>query len=129
MLRGIRAVIIVATLTSFLPRPAHGQAAAINGEINGAVTDVSGAAVARAVIEIVSLETGFKQSVMTTESGLYRFRLLPLGTYDLKTQAAGFTDARRTGIVVNAGATVTVSVSLEVAGEHAGRGYRCRRQR
>lgn len=116
MLRGIRALVIVAALTSFLPRLAHGQAAAINGEINGSVTDVSGAAVARAVIEIVNSETGFKQSVMTTESGLYSFRLLPLGTYHLKTQAAGFDDARRTGIVVNAGATVTVNVSLEVAG-------------
>ena len=51
-----------------------------------------------------------------TESGLYRFTLLPLGTYDLLGQAVGFADARRAGVTVNAGATITVNISLQIAG-------------
>jgi len=39
-----------------------------------------------------------------------------LGTYDLLGQAVGFEDARRAGVTVNAGATVTVNISLQIAG-------------
>src|SRR3954454_22449059 len=87
---------------------AHGQSAAINGEITGTVTDPSGAAIAGAVIQISNLAKGFKRETKVTESGLYRFTLLPLGTSDLVGQAVGFADAHRTGVPVNAGATVTV---------------------
>ena len=50
------------------------------------------------------------------ESGLYRFTLLPLGSYDLLGQAVGFADAHRSGVTVNAGVTVTVNISLQIAG-------------
>ncbi|PWU12208.1 MAG: hypothetical protein C5B51_01120 [Terriglobia bacterium] len=94
----------------------YGQAAAINGEVTGTVSDPSGAAVSGATVQIANQGTGFKQSAKTTDAGLYRFTLLPLGTYDLTVQAAGFGEASRTGIAVTAGATVTVDVALAVAG-------------
>jgi len=94
----------------------HSQAAAINGEILGSITDASGAAVAGAVVQIVNQGTGFEQATRTTDSGLYRFSLVPLGTYELMAQAAGFADVHQTDILVNAGATVTVNVPLQIAG-------------
>jgi hypothetical protein len=94
----------------------YGQASAVNGEVTGTVTDASGAAVAGATVQIANTGTGFKQSTKSTDTGLYRFTLLPLGNYDLTVQAAGFADVSRSGIVVNAGATVTVDVPLQVAG-------------
>src|SRR5262249_43167271 len=42
--------------------------------------------------------------------------LLPIGAYDLKVHANGFSDARVTGINVRTGASVTINVPLLVAG-------------
>jgi hypothetical protein len=94
----------------------YGQASAINGEITGTVTDPSGAAIAGANVQITNPATGFKQSTTTTDTGLYRFTLLPLGSYDLQADAAGFATARRSGIQVNAGAIVTADIPMQVAG-------------
>ena len=116
MLRKLRVLAIVAAAASSLPQLAYGQAAAVNGEISGSVTDTTGAAISGAMVQIVNPGTGFKQATRTEGSGLFRFALLPLGTYELTAQAVGLADERRTGIVVNAGATVTVNVSLQVAG-------------
>src|ERR1017187_617572 len=76
-----------------------GQASAINGEITGTVTDPSGAAISNAVVQIGNTDTGFKLSTKTGESGLYRFTVLPLGTYDIAAQAPGFarSEERRVG--------------------------------
>ena len=112
----MRLLALVAGAAATIQPLAHGQSAAINGEITGTVTDPSGAAIAGAVIQISNPATGFKREIKAAESGLYRFTLLPLGTYDLLGQAVGFADARRSGVTVNAGATVTVNISLQIAG-------------
>src|SRR2546427_2503570 len=92
------------------------QTSAINGEITGTVTDASGAAVSGATVNATNTETGFKQSAKTADTGLYRLTLLPIGTYQLDVQAAGFGAAKRTGIVLMAGQTATVDIPLSVAG-------------
>ena len=60
--------------------------------------------------------TGFKQSVKTGETGVYRLTLLPLGTYEVEAQAAGFATSRHTGVELNAGAVRTVDIALSLAG-------------
>lgn len=95
---------------------AFAQTGAMNGEIAGTVTDPSGAALPGATVEVTNTGTGYKQSVKTSDAGLYRFSLLPLGTYDLNATASGFAAYRQTGIVLNAGATATVDVTLRIAG-------------
>src|ERR1035438_7311722 len=84
---GIIALIVGATVTT--APLVLGQSAAIDGEIIGTVMDPSGAGVAGAVVQIVNVATGFKQATRAAQSGLYRFSLLPVGTYDLTTQAVG----------------------------------------
>jgi hypothetical protein len=116
MFRTLRTLLLAGAAAACLTQLLHGQTAAINGELSGTVTDASGAAIAQAVVQIVNPGTGFKQATRTADSGLYRLGLLPLGTYDLTVQAPGFTEARHTGIVVNAGAAITVNVPLQVSG-------------
>jgi hypothetical protein len=116
MLRTILRLAVVVSAASCFPLLAYWQAAAINGEITGSITDASGRAVPGATVQIVNPATGFEQAVRTEAPGLYRFRLLPIGTYELEAHARGFANAHRTGIIVNAGATVTVNVPLEVEG-------------
>jgi len=93
-----------------------GQASAMNGEISGTVTDPTGSVIANAAVNITNLGTGFRQTGKTGDSGRFRFNLLPLGKYELEVEVPGFTPGRRSGIEVNAGASITVNVPMQVAG-------------
>ena len=110
-----RFILLLAVALAILSN-CFGQASAINGEITGTVTDASGAALPNATVEAVNLQTGFKQTVKTSDTGLYRLTLLPLGSYEVSAQAAGFAESRKTGIAVNAGGIATVDMGLQVSG-------------
>ena len=74
------------------------------------------AAISGATVQVTNVDTGFKQSTKTGDTGLYRFTVLPLGTYDVEAQASGFGATRRTGIALSAGATATMDITVSVAG-------------
>lgn len=93
-----------------------GQAAAINGQIEGTVTDQTGAVVANAKVTAENIETGFRRETATTAEGLYRFAVLPLGTYKVSVDVAGFRPYRREGVSLNAGSIATVDIALQVGG-------------
>src|SRR5262249_3666917 len=76
----------------------------------------TGAAVAGATVNATNNETGYKLSTKTADTGLYRLTLLPLGTYEIDVQAAGFGAAKRTGVALMGGQTATVDIPLNVAG-------------
>jgi hypothetical protein len=92
----------------------YAQSSAINGSIEGTVMDPSGAAVSGATVEVVNTATGFRRSVVTDSSGVYRFTLLPLGPYEVVCKAAGFNEVKNTGVVLNAGSTATVDLQLSL---------------
>jgi hypothetical protein len=91
-----------------------GQAAALNGQIEGTVTDPAGAAIPGAEVKITNTGTGLTRTVQTNDSGFYRFAVLPLGTYEVAVSAKGFATETRAGIGLSAGATATVNVGLGV---------------
>jgi uncharacterized membrane protein len=66
------------------------QSQALNGQIEGTVLDQVNAAVPNAVITVANVETGATRTVTTGESGVYRFPLLPLGTYRITAEATSF---------------------------------------
>jgi hypothetical protein len=92
------------------------QTAAVNGQIEGTVTDASGGTVPNADVKITNSDTGFAQSAKTNDSGFYRFPLLPLGSYRVAVTSPGFAPYEQTGVTLSAGATATVNVSLGVSG-------------
>jgi hypothetical protein len=92
------------------------QSQALNGQIEGTVSDQNNAAVPNAVITVTNIETGATRTVTTDESGVYRFPLLPLGTYRITAEAANFKKLVRDGITLATGQTSTVDLSLP-AGE------------
>ncbi len=91
------------------------QTAAINGQIEGTVTDPANATVANAPVKITNTGTGFVQTQNTNDQGFFRFPLLPLGNYNLQITSGGFSDYEQTGITVSAGGIVTRNISLTVA--------------
>src|SRR5689334_23799505 len=93
-------VVFLVCLGLVLASMGFAQTSAMNGEISGTVTDPSGAAIAGATVNATNTVTGYKLSTKTADTGLYRLTLLPLGTYDIEVQAAGFGATKRTGIPV-----------------------------
>src|SRR5205807_5500364 len=109
--------LLLAAVVLVLAMPAcFGQASAINGQIEGTVTDPTGAVVPGATVTIENVNTGFRRELKTDSSGFFRFTVLPLGTYDLKVTTSGFSGETRKGIVIDAGTTATVDMALRVGG-------------
>ena len=109
-------IILMALLFAVVPVTVFGQASAINGQITGTVSDATGAPIAGAKVTAENINTGFTQISETGPSGLYRFSVLPLGRYNVRAESAGFAPVKQTGIELNAGATATQDIKLEVKG-------------
>jgi hypothetical protein len=91
----------------------NAQSQALNGQIEGVVTDATGAAIPNASITIKNVETGSERQVTSDESGVYRAPLLPLGTYQVTVEMANFKRLVREGITLTTGQTATVNLGLE----------------
>src|SRR6185369_6230370 len=65
------------------------------GSIEGTVTDPSGAVVPGATLTVSNAENGITLTTQTNQDGLYRFAVLPVGTYDLSVQRPGFASLTR----------------------------------
>ncbi len=91
----------------------YAQSQALNGQIEGVVTDANGAVVPNASITVRNIETGAERQLTSDESGIYRAPLLPLGTYRITVESANFKRLIREGITVNTGQSATVNLTLE----------------
>lgn len=90
------------------------QSQALNGQIEGTVSDQKNAKIANALITATNIETGAIRTIQTDESGIYRFPLLPLGTYRISAEAAGFKKFVCERIILEVGQTVTIDIKLEI---------------
>src|SRR6266581_7002370 len=103
-------LVFVAALVSC---PLAGQE--VTGNITGAVTDSSGAAVANARVTVTATALGLVlRALESNEVGLYSATLLPVGTYSVTVEAGGFKKATRGGIELDANAKYTADFRLEV---------------
>lgn len=93
-----------------------GQSQALNGQIEGAVTDANGAAIPNAAITITNTGTGASRSITSGDDGIYRAPLLPLGSYRVTVDAANFKKLVREGITLTTGQTATVDLILQPGG-------------
>jgi len=73
----------------------YGQA---NGIISGTVSDATASAVAGAKVVISAQALGLTRASTTDESGHYLVPLLPVGTFTVSVEFAGFQPARQQGI-------------------------------
>ncbi len=86
------------------------------GLIQGTVTDSTGAVMAQASVVAAKTATGIETSRETNKTGLYVLPLLPAGAYSVTVKAAGFQTLTRTNVVVDALASVTLDLQLQVGG-------------
>lgn len=114
--RSLAAIAMVAAVSIFGVLTSNGQSQAINGQIEGIVSDSNGAAVPNATVTVRNIGTGSERSVTTDTGGVYRVPLLPLGTYRVTIEAQGFKRYVQEGIILTTGSIATVRASLEAGG-------------
>ncbi|HZQ51506.1 MAG TPA: carboxypeptidase regulatory-like domain-containing protein [Bryobacteraceae bacterium] len=90
------------------------QSSVATANLNGTVTDPSGAAIVGAKITARNTETGFVRQTVTTDVGLYSLTDLPVGTYDLTVEQPGFSTAVRNNVRLTVGSASTLNIQMEV---------------
>jgi hypothetical protein len=81
--------------------------------IRGAVTDPTGAVIASAKVTVKGEATGLTRTAATNSAGIYSFPDLPVGTYSVAIEFAGFRPATTTNIVLNVADVREVNVQMQ----------------
>src|SRR5580765_1122732 len=107
----LRDVVIGACVLLLTCSLARAQATA---ELNGRVTDESGAVLPGVTVTVTQTDTGFTRTVASEANGTWVITNLPTGPYRLEISLQGFKSHVQTGIVLQVGASPTINVSLAV---------------
>lgn len=87
------------------------------GVITGTVKDASGAVVPGAQVTAVQTSTNTNFKTNTTSAGDFTVPSLPVGTYRVRVDSAGFKSFVATDVEVQPGSTVRVDATLEIGTE------------
>lgn len=85
----------------------------VSGEINGTLTDPSGAVVPGGTVTLKNLDTGATQTTTTNGTGAYRFNFLKPGSYQISVTQSGFQQVQRT-VQVSVGQSTRSDLRLAV---------------
>jgi hypothetical protein len=88
--------------------------ASVGGSISGIVKDPAGSLLPGATVSIRELNTGQVYKTRTDGRGHYTFPVLPVGKYELDVEGLGFESCRRSGVVLDTSAELTLDASLQV---------------
>ena len=108
--RPLRSWLLLSLLLLGLPFYGFAQTATIVGT----VTDPSGSVVLNVAITATHVETGRVQSAKTSDAGQYILTDLPIGHYNLKAQASGFSVAQKNDVVLNVGDRTRIDFEMKV---------------
>ena len=106
----------VAAILAALAIAAPALAQQTTGNITGRILDDQSAAVPGVTVTGRNTETGFTRIDVSDAEGVYRLTALPVGTYDITAEIAGFSRFDRKGIVLSVGQTLDVGINLKLAG-------------
>jgi hypothetical protein len=84
------------------------------GTISGTVQDQSGAVVAGANVKATNPATSYNRETTSATNGFYRFDQLPVGTYTISVEAAGFKKSVTQAVALSVNDSLTLDVKLEV---------------
>jgi hypothetical protein len=83
-------------------------------QLTGSILDKSGAAIPGATVTVAQTGTGYRQVVKSGATGEYRFPSLPVGSYRLTVEIAGFNTYVQDGIALSVGQAANQPVTLAV---------------
>ena len=100
---------VLALFTSF-------AAAQSASQLNGSVTDPSGATVPGAKIVLTNTATGLQRTATSNSGGLYQFLDVPPGNYKLEATASGFSPYLASKITLVVNTPSSLNIKFRVAG-------------
>jgi hypothetical protein len=97
------------------PQPAHTSAilSGKGGAIVGTITDSNDAVVPSATVRATLLSTQLFYEAATDDEGKFILRDLPLGTYEVRATASGFSDTVVTDVLVSNSNILTLDLTLQ----------------
>src|SRR3954471_20623599 len=104
----------VAALVLFLATPALAQK--FTASVRGTVTDPTTAVVAGAKVTLKNEGTGVTRSVTTNSDGNYSFPDVPVGSYRIEVESAGFKTEVRSKVTLNVADVRNVDMQLQPGG-------------
>src|ERR1700722_906177 len=110
----LRSVCAVAVLALCAAVPAAAQTSG-NGNINGTVTDPTGAVVPGASVIVTDTDTGIARTLTTNSAGAYTALFLLPGHYEIAASAGSFGKIDRKNILLTVGEVLTIDVALPAA--------------
>jgi hypothetical protein len=85
-----------------------------NATLGGNVTDSTGAAVAQAKVTIENRDFGLSKTASTTAEGSFLFPALPIGSYRISVEKAGFREYVQSGVVLAVNQTANLQIALQL---------------
>src|SRR5918993_1793965 len=111
----LKKLAVLALAVAALSAPAYAQTAA-TGNIEGVVTDATGAVLPGVAVIVRNIETNVIREAVTDEGGRYRAAALQPGTYEIVVTLAGFEAKPITNVAVLVGQTQPVDFKMRPAG-------------
>ncbi len=112
MLKIARPISLLVVLVALLSVSVLAQTS--TSRITGRVVDSKDSVLAGATVTVTNEATGLSQTQTTTDSGVYAFSSLPVGTYTITVEQAGFKKFQKTHNALEVGTPLAVDVALEV---------------
>jgi hypothetical protein len=109
LFRRTLAVLLLLTTAAFA------QSSRVAATLEGTVTDATGAAVVGARVTLRNNATGQGRELTTSSTGGFLAAELPVGTYEVRVEAAGFATYQHAGVVLMVGQTARLEVQLAPA--------------
>jgi len=106
---------VVATALILMAAP-FAFAQSTGGRIRGTVTDSSGGAVVGTKVMLINEATHATREVQTGANGDYIFLEVPVGSYEVDVDQAGFKKFVRKGVALDLNQVVAVDITLQVGG-------------
>ncbi|HEX4155033.1 MAG TPA: TonB-dependent receptor [Acidobacteriaceae bacterium] len=110
-LRTLAGVLLLGFLSVLFSGQAFAQASAA---LNGTVKDSTGAVIPGATLNLVEVNTHFKQTTRTSGTGVYNFTIVPPGHYTLQVAAKGFKTVVQPNFQLEVNQTSTINFALPV---------------
>ncbi len=90
------------------------QAQDATGKIAGIISDPTGGVIPQAKVTATNVETKIAKSAVTDASGFYQIQPLPIGTYSVSVEAAGFSKMSSAPSHLEINQTMRVDLKLEI---------------
>ena len=109
-------IVLILSVAAIIPATSFSQSQITRGVIQGVVVDEKGGVLPNAKVNVHHVETGFYRDLLSDASGRFVALLMPLGSYRITVEQAGFARLIREGISLTVGQTVNLTLTMKVAG-------------